>query len=107
MEEKDPLKALLGNLDQVNQSIDLESVILKSIEQQELRKSKIKRYRTKGNQALKFSLVLIIVLGVLFSLPDNVSSFQKAVFTYFSITLMLLILFVQLEVSGKFLLNNK
>jgi protein-S-isoprenylcysteine O-methyltransferase Ste14 len=100
MEDKDHLKELLWTIDEVNEPIDLEGVILKAIQQQESSKLQIARYRANGIKALIASGILIIVLGILFSLPSSVRSVEHSIVTYTSIILVLIVLFIQLEMAS-------
>jgi hypothetical protein len=100
MEDKDHLKEILGKIDGVNEPINLEGAILKAIQKQESSKLQIARYKAKGIKALIVSGILIVVLGFLFSLPSNVRKVEHAIVAYTSITLVLLVLFVQLEMGG-------
>jgi hypothetical protein len=106
MEDKDHLKEILGKIDQVNAPIDLERVILNIIQKEEKSKAQIARYKAKGTKALIASGILIIVLGILFSLPSSIRSFEHSVVTYTSITLILFVLFIQLEISRSKFFNN-
>lgn len=106
MENIDHLKEILGNIDQVNEPIDLEMVILKEIQAQERSKVQIVRYKTNGIKALIVSGILIVVLGILFSLSSNVRSLEYSSVMYTSIALVLLILFVQLETGETKIFNN-
>ena len=106
MEGKDHLKEILGNIGQVNEPIDLEQAILKSIQTQEDAKAQITRYRANGAKALIASAILTVILGIMFSLPGSVRSLEHAMITYTSIVLILLVLFVQLEAVGTKILNS-
>jgi len=107
MEDKDYLlKEILGKIDEVNEPIDLEEVILKAIQKQESSKFQIARYKAKGIKALIVSVILIVVLGILFSLPSNVSTVEHSIVTYTSIILMLIVLFIQLEMGGTKIFNH-
>ena len=106
MEKKDHLKEILGSIDEVNEPIDLEGVILKSIQEQESSKVQIARYKAKGLKALIVSGMLIVVLGILFSLPSSVRTVEHSIVTYTSIILILLVLFIQLEMGKTNFLNN-
>lgn len=106
MHDTDHLKEILGSIDQINEPIDLETGILKSIQKQELSKVQIARYKANGIKALIASGMLIVVLGILFSLPSSVRSVEHSIITYTSIILMLLVLFVQLEMGGTKIFNN-
>lgn len=106
MENKDHLKEIFCNIDQINEPIDLEAVILKSIKEQERVRSQITRYKINGIRALSVSVVLVIVLAILYSLPNSVQSFEYSSIKYISIILTLLVLFVQLEMGGTKLFNN-
>jgi len=99
MEDKDHLKEILSNIDCINEPIDLEGVILKAIHKEETTKVKIARYKAKGIKALIASFILIIVLGILFSLPSYVRSIEDSIIAYTSIILVLIVFFVQLEIS--------
>ncbi|WP_445956204.1 hypothetical protein [Yeosuana sp.] len=107
MEDKDRLKEILGKIDEVNEPIDLESVILKAIQKKENSKLQIARYKAKGIKALIVSVILIVVLGILFSFPcNNVPSLEHLIVTYTSIILILIVLFIQLEMGGTKIFNN-
>ena len=106
MEDKDHLKKILGKIDKVNEPIDLEGVILKAIQKQESSKLQIAYYKAKGIKAFMVSVILIVVLGILFSLPNSVRSVEHSIITYTSIILVLIVLFIQLEMGGSKLFNN-
>ncbi|WP_281540578.1 hypothetical protein [Maribacter aestuarii] len=106
MEDKDHLKEILGKINEVNEPIDLESVILKIIQKQESLKLQIARYKAKGKKALILSSLLIVVLGMLFSLPRNVETVEHSILTYTSVILILIVLFIQLEMGGTKIFNN-
>ncbi len=106
MEDKDHIKEILGNIDQVNEPIDLEGVILRAIQEQESSKVQIARYKVNGIKALKVSGILIVVLGILFSLPSSVRTVEHSIITYTSIILILLVLFIQLEMGRTRIFNN-
>lgn len=106
MEDKDRLKEILGKIDEVNEPIDLEEAILKTIHKQESSKLQIARYKAKGIKAFIVSGILIVVLGFLFSLPSNVRTVEHSIVTYTSIILILLVFFIQLEMGGTKIFNN-
>jgi len=106
MEDKDHLKEILVKIDEVNEPIDLEVTILKAIQKQESSKLQIARYKAKGIKALVVSGILIVVLGILFSLPSNVRTIEHSIVTYTSIILILLVLFIQLEMGRTKIFNN-
>jgi hypothetical protein len=106
MENKDHLKEILGNIDKINEPIDLEGAILKVIQKQESSKIQIAHYKAKGIKALIVSGILIIVLGILFSLPSSVRTVEHSIVTYTSIILILFVLFVQLEMGRTKIFNN-
>lgn len=106
MENKDHLKELLGSIDQINESIDLEAVILKTIQKEEVLKTRIARYKANGSKALIVSGFLIVVLGILFSLPNHVRTLEHSIVTYASTALVLLIIFIQLEMGKTKIFNN-
>jgi hypothetical protein len=107
MEDKDHLKEILGKIDQVNAPIDLERVILNTIQKEENSKAQIASYKAKGTKALIASGILIIALGILFSLPSSIRSFEHSVITYTSIIIILFVLFIQLEMSKTKFFNNQ
>lgn len=106
MEDKDHLKEILGKIDQVNEPIDLEGIILNAIQKEENSKAQIARYKAKGFKALIVSGILIVVLGILFSLPKSVRSVEHSIVTYTSIILILFVLFIQLEMGRTKIFNN-
>lgn len=106
MEDKDHLKEILGCIDHINEPIDLEAVILKTLQEQERLKNQIARYKANGIKALIVSAVLIVILGILFSLPNSIRSLEYLTIMYTSIVLALLVLFAQLETGGIKLFNN-
>ena len=106
MEDKDHLKEILENIDQINQPINLEETILKAIQKQENSKVQIARYKAKGIKALIVSGILIVVLGVLFSLPNSVRTVEHSIVTYTSILLILFVFFMQLEMGRTKIFKN-
>lgn len=106
MEDRDHLKEILGKVDEINESIDLEGAILNTIQKEEKTKAQIALYKAKGLKALITSGVLIIVLGILFSLPSNVSTLEYSIVTYTSIILVLIVLFIQFEMGLTKIFNN-
>ena len=100
MGNKDHLKEILENIDEVNEPIDLEGIILKAIQKEEHSKVQIAHYKAKGIKALVLS-------GILFSLPNSVRSFESSMVTYTSMVLTLLILFIQLEMGRTRIFNNQ
>ncbi len=106
MEDKDNLKEILGNIDQINEPIDLEESILKTIQEQENSKAQIARYKANGFKALILSAILVLVLGILFSLPSSIRTLEHSIITYTSIVLTLLVIFIQLEMSKTKIFNN-
>lgn len=106
MEDRDHLKEILGNIDQVNAPIDLEQIILKAIQEKERSKVQIAHYKANGVKALIVSFMLIVVLGILFSLSDSVRSVKHSIITYTSIIVVLIVLFIQLEIGASKILNN-
>ena len=106
MEDKDHLKEILENIDQINQPINLEKTILKAIQKQENSKVQIARYKAKGIKALIVSGILIVVLGVLFSLPNSVRTVEHSIVTYTSILLILFVFFMQLEMGRTKIFKN-
>ena len=111
MEYKDHLKEILAKIGQVNESIDLEEIILNAIQKEEYSKAQIARYKRKGIKALVASVILIIVLAIQFSMPSSVRSVEYAIIIYTSLILVLFILFVQIEMGNPINLtdlnNNK
>jgi hypothetical protein len=106
MEDKDHLKEIFGKIDQVNEPIDLERVTLNAIQKEENSKAQIARYKAKAIKALITSGILIIVLGILFSLPSSVRSVEYSIVTYTSIILVLFVLFIQLEMGNSKIFNK-
>lgn len=106
MEDKDHLKEILGSLNQINEPIDLEEAILKTIQKQESSKAKIAHYKANGFKAMIVSGILIIVLGILFSFPSGVSTVEHAIVTYTSIIFTLLVIFIQLEMGKTKIFNT-
>lgn len=106
MEDKDQLKEIFGKIDQIHAPIDLEGVILNSLQKEENLKANIARYKAKGTKALIASGILSIVLGILFSLPNSTRSLEHSVVTYTSIILILLVLFIQLEMGRTKFFNH-
>jgi protein-S-isoprenylcysteine O-methyltransferase Ste14 len=106
MENKDYLKEILGKIDEVNEPVDLEEAILKTIEQQESIKLQITRYQARGTTALLVSAVLIVILGVLFSLPSSMGTTTRSITSFAGLSLALLILFIQLEMGGAKIFNQ-
>ncbi|MEP2058403.1 MAG: hypothetical protein ABJJ05_11390 [Maribacter litoralis] len=106
MEDKDHLKEIFEKIDQVNEPIDLEAAILNRILKEENSKAQIASYKAKGVKALITSVILIIVLAILFSLPSSVRSVEYSIVTYTSIIVILLVFFVQLEMGGTKISNN-
>lgn len=101
MEDKDHLKVILGMIDQINEPIDLEVVISKAIQEQENSKAQIARYKANGLKALIVSGILVVILGMLFSLPSSVRTIEHSIITYTSIIIIQLIIFIQLEMGEK------
>ncbi|GEM_PF-5422550 len=106
MEDKDHLREIFGKIDQINEPIDLEAVILNAIQKEEFSKAQIARYKAKGLKALIASGILVIVLGILFSLPNSVRSVEHSIVTYTSIIITLIILFILLEMGRTAIFNN-
>lgn len=106
MEDKDHLKEILKNVDQINEPIDLEGVILKTIKEQESSKVQIARYKANGFKALIVSGILIVVLGILYSLPSYVRTVEHSIVTYTSVIITLFVIFIQLEMSKSKIFNN-
>ncbi len=106
MEDKHHLKEIFGKIDQINEPIDLEAVILNAIQKEEFSKAQIARYKAKGLKALIASGILVIVLGILFSLPNSVRSVEHSIVTYTSIIITLIILFILLEMGRTAIFNN-
>ncbi|MFD0798414.1 hypothetical protein ACFQZJ_13155 [Maribacter chungangensis] len=106
MEDKDDLKEILGDIDQVNEPIDLEEIILNNIQKEEQSKAQIAYYKAQGIKALIMSGILIMVLATFFSLPSSIGSFEYSIITYTSITITLFVLFIQLEMGKSKIFNN-
>ena len=90
MEDKDILKEILKG---VYENVDLESIILNSIQEQEKSKIRIDRYKDKGVKSLIVSVILIVILGILFSLSIKMSTVENSIVTYTSIILILIVFF--------------
>ena len=100
MENKDQLKEILSNINQINEPIDLEASIMQSIRNEELTKLKIKNYRRQGIRGLVISFILVLVLVCIYSFSKNFQSLESASFKYTSIVACLILLFAQLELGG-------
>ncbi len=106
MEQKDPLKEILDGIDQVHESVDLEHVILKTIKKQDMRQLQIERYKSNGIRAMYVSSILTVILAILFSMPDSVLTIERSIVTFSATTLVLLILFVQVELGKSKVFNH-
>lgn len=106
MEDKDILKEILKGIDGVYENVDLESIILNSIQEQEKSKIRIDRYKDKGVKSLIVSVILIVILGILFSLSIKISTVENSIVTYTSIILILIVFFIQIEMGGNKIFNN-
>ena len=106
MEDKDILKEILKGIDGVYENVDLESIILNSIQEQEKSKIRIYRYKDKGVKSLIVSVILIVILGILFSLSIKMSTVENSIVTYTSIILILIVFFIQIEMGGNKIFNN-
>ena len=106
MEDNDYLKEILEKVDQIYQPIDFEKDILNTLQKEQKLKTKIAAYKSQGKKALLVSGILIIVLGILFSTPGNHKAMEQTVITYSSISLVLILLFFQLEVSSSRVINQ-
>lgn len=106
MDDRDHLKEIMAQIDQLNEPIDLEGIILNAIRREENLKTQIAHYRANGIKALVASGILIIVLGILFSLPSSVRSLEYSIVTYTSIVLILFVLFIQLEMGNSRIFYN-
>ncbi len=100
MVNEDQLKDILGRIEGFDKSIDLENTIMESIKVQEELRERIERYKTKGLRGVIVSIVLLIVLGVVYSLPSSAPSFDSRSFEFVSIIIGLLVLMAQLELSA-------
>ena len=96
----------MGRIEQINEPIDLEAVILKTIQEQEVLKKQIARYKARGVKALFVSILLTLVLAILYSYPSSSPSAEYASIMYVSITLALFMLLIQVELSGIRSLNQ-
>ncbi len=96
MNDTDQLKELLSNINLIHDPIDLEDVIMESIVKEIQVKGKIAHYRKQGMHSLIFSLVLVLLLVLIYSFQtvDNIAVM------YTSIVACLILLFVQVELSG-------
>ncbi|WP_139828014.1 hypothetical protein [Marivirga sericea] len=99
MNKEDHLKDIFREIDNVNDPIDLEERVLGAIATQESLQGKIGHYKAKAMMALKLSVGLIAVLGILFSFSTNVRTMEYSIVTYTAVILTLIILFIQLEIS--------
>ncbi len=106
MEEKDHLKEILANIDQLHEPVELQGIILNVIQKEESSRAKIAQYKARGFKALILSGILIIVLVVLFSMPNSVRSLEYSIITYSSMILVLVVLFIQLETGSTKIFNN-
>ncbi len=106
MNNKDHLMEILGNIDQINVPIDLEGVILKTIQERESSKVQIARYKANGFKSIIVSGILIVVLGILFSLPSSVRTVEHSIVTYTSIIITLLVIFILLEMGKAKIFDN-
>ena len=106
MEDNDYLKEILGKMDQIHEPVDFEKTILNTLQKEQKLKTKIAAYKSRGKKALLVSGILIIVLGILFSIPSNHKAMKQTVITYASISLVLILLFFQLEVGSSKIFNQ-
>ncbi|MFD0796850.1 hypothetical protein ACFQZJ_05225 [Maribacter chungangensis] len=106
MDKEDRLMEILREIDAVNGPIDLENAVLKAIMEQEHSKQKIANYKAKGMKALTVSVILIIALGILFSMSGYVRTVEHSIITYTSIIIVLIVLFIQLEMGGTNIFKN-
>ena len=106
MEDKDQLKEILKNINQINESIDLEDSIMHSIRKQEIIKNKIIRYRRNGIRGLVFSFILVITLAFMYSFSSSFQTFEGASIKYTSIVISLIVLFAQFEMGGLQFINQ-
>lgn len=106
MEEKDQLKEILININQINEPIDLEVGIMHAIREQEIIKNQIIRYRRNGIRGFVFCLILVITLAFMYSFSNGFQTFEGASIKYTSIIISLIILFAQLEMGGLQFINQ-
>lgn len=106
MEERDELKEILKNINQISKPIDLEDSIMHSIREQEIIKNKIIRYRRNGIRGLIFSFILAISLVLIYSFSIGFQTFEGAIIKYTSIVACLIVLFAQLEMGGLQFINQ-
>lgn len=106
MEDSDYLKEILAKVDQIHEHIDLEKAILNTLQKEQELKTKIASYKSRGKKALLVSGILIIALGILFSIPSNHTSIDGLVITYTFTSLVLILLFFQLEVGKTKIFNQ-
>lgn len=102
MEDKDQLKEILSNINHINDPIDLEASIMKSIERSELVKDKIANYKRQGIRGLIISFILVIALVLIYSFQTA----EDANLKYTSIAACLILLFAQLELGGLKFINQ-
>jgi len=106
MENEDHLKEILKCINQVNGPIDVESEVLQKIREYEKYKDKIAKYKANHIKALVMSGVLIMVLVLLFSLPSNIRTVEYSVSTYVLVLIVLIVIFIQLEMTHVKLFKN-
>ncbi len=108
MEDKDHLKGILGNINQIDKSIDLEASIIELILKRENLKRQIARCKFKGILGLVISLILAIILTIVYSFPSSFNSLDHPIIKYASLITSLFILYIQLELGGfKYIVNLK
>lgn len=105
MKNEDHLKEILSRIDEFDIPFDMEQNILLKIKKYEKIKLQIANYRAKAKKVMLVSILLIIVLGILFSLPRNFSTVENSIITYSSVVVVLIVLFIQLEISNTNNLN--
>ncbi|WP_339895508.1 hypothetical protein [uncultured Algibacter sp.] len=106
MEDKDQLKEILSNINNINEPIDLEASIMQSIRNEELTKHRITNYRRQGIRGLVVSFVLDITLVSIYSFSKNFQVLESTSFKYTSIAACLILLFAQLEIGGLQFINQ-
>lgn len=106
MEERDDLKEILNNINQINESIDLEDSIMLSIRKQEIIKNKILTYRRNGIRGLLFSFILVVSIVLIYSFSIGFQTFEGAIIKYSSLVICLIVLFAQLEMGGIQFINQ-
>ncbi len=102
MEDKDQLKEILSNINNINTPIDLEDAIIQAIKKEALVKERIASYKRQGIRGLIISCILVITLVLIYSFQTVEDAYLK----YTSIVACLILLFAQLELGGLKFINQ-